>query len=214
MKSGTFNHIVLATPTVDISNLDTTKVKPSDNTEAFKQKIATSCKNMIKVAERALAEQPDLEKVTTMNHAPRYDASLVDPVGLKPIIANFANNYLLELWLDSPMKDKIFIGSHNLDCSGDIRTLRYKDENSGRFDGVHLYSAAGKAAYTESVINILLSSFPSKHSGQSQSANDDTHTTCPQTKYNESKKRTYSSAVTGKSYVKTQNRFSPLSENC
>ena len=80
MKSGTFNHIVLAAPTVDISNLDTTKVKPSDNTEAFKQKIATSCKNMIKVAERALAEQPDLEKVTIMNHAPRYDASLHTPL--------------------------------------------------------------------------------------------------------------------------------------
>ena len=112
------------------------------------------------------------------------------------------------------MKDRIVIGSHNLDCSGDVRRIRYKDERSGNYDGVHLYGSAGKAAYTESVLNILLSSIQPKANDPRQPANDDSHTTCPQTKYNERKKRTYSSAVTRKSAVKTQNRFSPLSGNC
>ena len=64
---------------------------------------------MIRVAEKALADQPDLTNLTIMNHAPRYDTALVDPVWLKPIMFNFANSYLLDLWLDSPMKDEIFI---------------------------------------------------------------------------------------------------------
>ena len=89
-----------------------------------------------KIAENALANQPDLKNVTIMNHAPREDAPAIDPSGIKPILANFANSYLLELWIDSPMKNRIFIGSHNLDCHGDTRTKRYTDEQSGRYDGV------------------------------------------------------------------------------
>ena len=85
---------------------------------------------MMKVAQDALKASPHLEKVTIMHHAPRYDTQIVDPVGLKPNLANFANNYLLELWLESPLKDKIFIGSHNLDCTGEIRMKRYRDDKS------------------------------------------------------------------------------------
>ena len=69
-----------------------------------------------------------------MNHAPRNDAPAVDPSGIKPILANYANSYLLELWLDSPMKNRIFIGSHNLDCSGNTWTKRYTDEQLDRYD--------------------------------------------------------------------------------
>ena len=95
LKSESFNHIVLAAPTVDITNLNTSKVKQSDDTEGFKQKIRISCQNMMNAAEKALKDQPDLINVTIMNHAPRYDLSEVDQVELKPIMANFANSYLL-----------------------------------------------------------------------------------------------------------------------
>ena len=54
------------------------------------------------------------------------------------------------------MKDKIFIGSHNLECTADQKTNRYTDERSRKYDGVHLYGTPGKAAYTESVLNILI----------------------------------------------------------
>ena len=79
----------------------------------------------------------------------------------------------------------------------------FKDDNSGRYDGVHMYGSAGKQAYTESVINILLSA------AQAIPANNDDHTKCPQTKYQKGK---YSSVVAGKSNIKTQNRFFPLAE--
>ena len=215
-----FKHLVLAAPTVDISNLNTDNVRAKDNVDVYKEKVRKSCRNMMKVAQDALTSHPELMKVTIMNHAPRYDSSDVDPVGLKPILANFANSYFLELWLDSPLKNKIIIGSHSLECTGDEKVRRYTDERNGRCDGVHMYGRAGKAAYTDSVLNILISSIqpqnPAQQKHASQTSNDD-HTSCPQTNYKSKQKKLYSSAVKGKSGVKTQNRFSPLgswSENC
>ena len=93
---------------------------------------------MMKVAVDALANHPSIKNVTVMNHSPRFDSREVDPVGLKPNMANFSNSYLLELWLDSPQKKNIFIGSHTLDFSADVRNERYTDDISGRYDGVHL----------------------------------------------------------------------------
>ena len=215
-----FNHLVLAAPTVDISNLNTDNVRAVDNVDDYKERVRKSCKNMMNVAQDALTSHPELMKVTIMNHAPRYDSSDVDPMGLKPILASFANSYFLELWLDSPMKNKIVIGSHSLECADNEKERRYTDERNGRWDGVHLYGRAGKAAYTDSVLNILVSSIqpqnPTKQKRASQTKNDN-HTSCPQTKFKSKQKKLYSSAVRGNSGVKTQNRFSPLgswSENC
>ena len=38
-KDAQFTHLVVAAPTVDISNLDTSKLSPNDNMEYFKQEI-------------------------------------------------------------------------------------------------------------------------------------------------------------------------------
>ena len=133
---------------------------------------------MMKVAHEALENHSGLEKVILMSHAPRYDTPDNDPAGLKPSLANFANNFLLELWIDSPAKQKIFIGSHtNLECSGNLRTQRYTDEHTGRYDGVQMYGTPGKAAYTESVLTILMSSL------SDVSLEKDDHTNCPQAVY-------------------------------
>ena len=200
LKNSTFDQVVLAAPTVDISNLNTVNAKASDDMDVFKQKVGTSCENMMKVAKDALA---NVKKVTIMNHAPRYDTHSVDPMGLKQKLAKYANNYMLELWLDCPMKDKIFIGRHNLECTGEERIKRYKDDHSGRYDGVHHNSGAGKAVYTESVLDIVLSSLQTE-------VPDDEHTWV---RGNAKQSRTYSSALNGKTGVKTQNRFSPLGGN-
>ena len=117
-----------------------------------------------------------------MNHAPRYDAKEVDPAGLKPNLAKFANNCMLELWLQSPLKNKILIGTHTLDCAGYVRSQRYTDERTGKHDGVHLYSKAGKEAYTESVLNILLSSFQTQDKADGR-GNESFHNKCPQAQY-------------------------------
>ena len=158
-----YDYLVLAAPSVDISNLETADLKPSDNTDDLKEKVGLSCQNMIKVAEDSLKNNMQLKKVTILNHAPRFDHRDIDPMGLKPNLAIFANNYLMELWLYSPLKNKIHLGTHNLDY------------------GVHMHSKLSREEYMKSVQNILLSSFeitstvpPNiKHS-------DDNHTRCPQ----------------------------------
>ena len=221
LAKGEFDHLVLGAPTVDISNLDTSNVKATDNTEELKTKVETSCQNMIKVAEDALENNPKLQNVTIMNHAPRFDGHRVDPIGLKQNLANFANSYLLELWLDSPHKNKVLIGSHSLDCSKDIKNRRYTDPQSGRYDGVHMYGDVHKTVYTESVLNILLNSFqtqpqnchnPAKSSQARQGDTDDYHTRCPQTVW-QKQKRPYSSVVSESQPIQIKNRFSPLG-NC
>ena len=103
------------------------------------------------------------------------------------------------------MKDTIIIGIHNLKYSGEQRMKMYTDDHTGRYDGVHLYGSAGKAAYTECILNIMLSSIlPHTQS--------DDHTSCPQSNYSK-QQRTYSSVVKGKSGIKIQNKFFPLGES-
>ena len=128
---------------------------------------------------------------------------------------------MLELWLSYPHKDRIFIGNHTLDAPADVQNIRQTDERTGRYDGVHYYGGAGQAAYLESVVNILLSSFhnQAQQSTQTrQSRDEENHSRCPQANFmnkNQKKnKRKYSSVVSGQGQqpVKTSNRFSPLSE--
>ena len=186
LRDASFDYLVLAAPTVDITNLDTKKKNNDDDGVVLKNKVVTSCKNMMKIAENALNNDENMKKVTIMNHAPRFDSRDVDPLSLKPKLASFANNYLLELWIDSPHKERIHIGNHDL-------------------DGVHLYGSQGRVAYTESVLDILLTSFQTPNPAQD-------HISCPQA-INAKKQRLYSSVLKGSPGIKTQNRFSILANN-
>ena len=49
-----YTQLVLGTPTVDITNLDTSKLTTTYNVEYLKQEIAVSCKNVFHVAHEAL----------------------------------------------------------------------------------------------------------------------------------------------------------------
>ena len=107
------------------------------------------------------------------------------------------------------MKNKIVIGSHSLDYSGEERTRRYTDDRSKKYDGVHFLGVFGKSVYTDSVVKILLASFYTQDqaSAQTKPANrnrDDDK------KRHEKQQRTYSSALNGGPNIRTQNRFSPL----
>ena len=47
---------------------------------------------MFAVAEAALTNHPQLENVVILEHAPRFDRKDVDPLGLEPKLATFANS--------------------------------------------------------------------------------------------------------------------------
>ena len=92
-----------------------------------------------------------------MNQTPRYDDKSVDPLSLKPALALLFNNTLSNLWIESPLKAKLTIGIHNLDCSGGVKEARYRDIKNKKYDGLHMYGPSGRKAYTVSMLNILKS---------------------------------------------------------
>ena len=174
-----YEHLVLVAPTEVITGLDTLSAKPDDSTEIFKRKVEKSCRDVVNIAENAINSKK-VKSVTIVNHPSRSDTHNTDPFSVKQKLANFANSFFLELWFDSPHKDKIMIGSHTLDCS-----------------------------YTENVVNILLNSFQATTNPVSRHQVDD-HSKCPQAQYQLKQKRLYSSVVAGNGPIKTFNRFSPL----
>ena len=78
--------------------------------------------------------------------------------------------------MNSQFKDKIFIGNHNIDCTGAIRESRYRETKTNRFDGIHLIGSSGKKAYTKSVLNIL-------KTAKLTASEYDFHQSCPQYQY-------------------------------
>ena len=90
-----------------------------------------------------------------MKQDPRYDPSHVDPMGLKPTLSMLFNSTVTDLWMDSPDKDRIFIGNHDIECTGAIKESRYRETKSVKYDEIHLYGSSGSKSYTMSVLNIL-----------------------------------------------------------
>ena len=104
-KGDEFSYLVLAAPTVNITNLDTSQVEQLDNIEVFKQKVVVSCQNIFYVAHNALSKPFNtLKQVVIMEHLNRHDVSDVDPTELKPKLAKFANATFARLWNSSAMK--------------------------------------------------------------------------------------------------------------
>ena len=75
-----YTHLVLAAPTVDITNLDKSKLITDDNIEYIKQKIAASCQNVFTMTHETIKKKPNIEKVIIMEHAPRFGQKHIDPI--------------------------------------------------------------------------------------------------------------------------------------
>ena len=144
-----------------------------------------------------------------MKQTPRYDPLSSDPLSLKPALSELFNNILTEQWMSSTLKNKIVVGTHNLECSGAIQESRYRQSKSGRFDGVHLLGNSGPKFYTLSVLNIF-------KKAQLTSPEYDYHQSCPQTHYQNRNFRNVRKAFKNKRpvyfEVPTNNRFSRLNE--
>ena len=185
--------LVMSAPTVDVTNQNTHIEQTASNKNRLENEVRLSSNNMFSLAETALSETPNLEKVILMEHPPRFDLPDVDPHAVKPNLAKLANITLGQYWLNSPLKDKIIIGRHNLDSPGVGAThyRRYQSKLTGRYDGVHLYGQTGLTDYTRSVNNILALAlhtqkqyYAASELGQNKSEN---HTNCPQAIYQRKK---------------------------
>ena len=151
-----FRNLVIQVGSVDITNIDTnTNPDLITNLEAFKQTAKTSAENIFKVGEKAIQNHPTLEKVVIMDRTPRCDKRDADPSSIKAQLSKFGNGQYDKLWAESNFKDKIVVGKHQLDCSGETRDRRFGPPTERYFDGIHLRGTSGKEDYTESVLNIL-----------------------------------------------------------
>ena len=75
-----------------------------------------------------------------------------------------------ELWVISPLKEKIFLGFHSLECygGGSTHLARYQDSRTGRYDAVHFYGPLGVRNYTDSVKSIFLMTLTNHQSGKTE----------------------------------------------
>ena len=131
-----------------------TKDNPTEHFDYYHQETVKSANNLFNVAVKSLSSNPSLQKVVILKHIPRYDTTQTDPLQLKPALSQIFNNTMADLWIRSPLKDKIFVGSHNIECTGAIREARYKSTKSGKYDGIHLYGATGTKSYTNRQRNV------------------------------------------------------------
>ena len=145
------------------------------------------------------------------NTPPRFDKPEVDPTSLKSTLARLANATLSQLWLNSPLKDRISIGCHSLENSGagDGHLARYKNLSNGRYDGVHFYGNNGREDYTNSVMTILKLTLPERNFAKTNdgcgTAQTENHSQCPQARYQKQSKY--------QPNVQTKNRFSVFNSN-
>ena len=139
-----------------------------------------------------------------MKQIPRYDPGEVDPLSLKPALSQLFNNTLVEEWMSSQYKDRIMIGTHNIECSGAIQQARYRETRTGKFDGIHMFGPSGRKFYTLSVLNIFKNC-------KFLSAEYEYHQHCPQYRYQESQRIQRNKTTSGRttdrqtSYQKTTN---------
>ena len=115
-----------------------------------------------------------------------FDVHEADPSALKPKLAMYANTVLADLHRQSVWQDRILIGKHGLDMQGNNMAAWYRDDFTGRFDGVHMYGSQGVAAYNKSVIQIIQRILPSsepRSSFLSSTTASTYHNTCPQAQY-------------------------------
>ena len=133
-----------------------------------------------------------------MEHPPRFDSKTVDPICVKSSLTKLANKTLYQLLDNSPLKDKIFIGSHSLECAGIGATFqaRFLDQRTGQCDGVHMYGQSGRSDYTDSVKTILMLGLTEKRNST------DDHKSCPQALY----QKRYNP-------IELKNRFSVFNSN-
>ena len=158
----------------------------------------------------SITKHPEIKSVLIMEHAPRYDEARIHPTGTKAMLAKYANSTFQTLWDTSNMKDKIVIGKHSLNCKEDMINALYKEDNTGRFDGVHFNSKRGTEAFTLSVLKMIINALPPK-TPKNSSTTYSSHFNCPQSDRQRQKqmKTNYTSNQNIYS-VPTNNKFTVL----
>ena len=139
-----YNLLILQSSSVDITNLKNIE----SNDPFLRQQVSTSSFNMIKIAERAIQNFPNVREVLILERAPRYDK-------MKEL-NKFSNAELHRFLNESQLKEQIKIGLHILDFDEEMRPFVYGTKVlNTNYDGIHLRGPEGRTAFTRSFLHIL-----------------------------------------------------------
>ena len=138
-----FEYAVLQSPSVHITNLDTSD-QSEEGINKMKEVARESSETMIKVAEDLIRANKSIKKVILLDCIPRLDHQL------KSNIAVFSNNLNRECIAKSSVGNKMIAGAH---------TIAENEPNYGKFDskadGIHMHGVKGNEMFTKSILNIL-----------------------------------------------------------
>lgn len=123
--------------------------------DVYKNAVKVAAKNLISVAEEAIMNKQTVKKDVVLQATPRHDPVTIDLLSFKRALVHVFNTALVESQMASSLRDKIYIGQHDLVSNGAIFEARYQDIIRKRFDGVHLWGPSGSKAYTLSLFNVL-----------------------------------------------------------
>jgi len=142
-----FTHLVLLSPTSDLTNLLGAGVPEAQHGEHAQQ----SARNMFHTMERAINTSPSLERVTIFEMFPRSDSIRLSA------LATIYNTTLKELVASSPLSRKITVVGHpSLTITTEPkRQAMFGLLSSTRCDGIHFRGVEGSQAVTDSIIKGL-----------------------------------------------------------
>ena len=153
LKKDKFNTLVMAAGPTEISKLEMTK---TSDAMLLREETVDIAKKVVSIAEAALENFPDLEKVILIRATPRFDPPSMDPAQLKPQLALLADSVLFGLWCESRYKDKIVLGNHDLsEWSKHNHSDIYGHSLNTGHDGVHLTGRLGRTVLTRSLLSVL-----------------------------------------------------------
>ena len=147
--------LLVQTGSVDITNLKTNSRDPDRFSEYFRRHTVTAAENVFDEVSKTLTKHTKIKKAIILEQIPRHDLTHVDPYSTKAGLAKLYNETLYKKWLSSPIKERLLIGKHSLDCSIGAQEARFKNRQQNRYDGIHMYGPSGRKAYTESLMCIL-----------------------------------------------------------
>ena len=172
----------------DLTNLKV-NVEHENDIEYFNEQTVASAKNLFSHITKAAERNPCLKKIIIAKQIPRYDFLASNPPGLKPHLSRMYNETLDQLGSECDFKDKLIIGSHNLDCYGGVHEARYRDIKSAKYDAVHMFGPSGQKSYTASLMSILSSAQLVKTTPPKY-YDEFVHTSRTQPRHHNSRKRT------------------------
>ena len=152
------------------------------------EKVEQDSKNLFEIAQAALKNKKNLEKVVILKRLPRYDRSSNDFFGIKSELSRYANSLYDQLWIKMGSPQNIVILQLDLEGSRSYKNLIFGSPSSQQYDGIHLNGEGGERQFTYQSIKQFKSNLFGTNQANSKPLHkswefDNNHTNCPQALY-------------------------------